>query len=70
LLSYRNASITRLIAGSSPSPVLRPPGLIVEVVTHNDHATIAAQDCLSATTASVSDIDGLTVLKAWVLALR
>ena len=51
-------------------PVLRPPGLIVEVVTRNDHATIAAQDCLSATTASVSDIDGLTILKAWVSALR
>ena len=27
-------------------PVLRPPGLIVEVVTHNDHATIAAQELL------------------------
>jgi hypothetical protein len=26
--------------------VLRPPGLIVEVVTHNDHATIAAQELL------------------------
>jgi hypothetical protein len=29
--------------------VLRPSGLIVEVVTRNDHATIATQDCLSAT---------------------
>ena len=45
-------------------PAVRPPGLIVEVVTHNDHATIAAQELLERCNSIRQDIDGLTILKA------
>jgi len=40
-------------------PVLRPPGLIVEVVTHNVHATIAAQELLQRYNSTASEMHRL-----------
>jgi hypothetical protein len=40
-------------------PVLRPPGLIVEVVTHNVHATIAAQELLERYNSTASEMHRL-----------